>query len=192
MKLYLASTSKYKSNILNQVHLKHTCLSCLYVEDSQQTNVYEYVKELSLGKAKSVLNQIESGLVIGLDTVVYINDQIIEKPKSKAEAKNNLKICSDYPCLVITGIAVINVNTNEIVSTFAETKVTMNKISENDLEYYIKNEKDVMNVSGFIIENIASNFIDKIEGSYYNILGIPVESIYKIINKMGYDLSDIK
>ena len=67
----------------------------------------------------------------------------------------------------------------------------LNDISEEDIEYYINNEEGIMYAARFIIENIASNFINKIEGSYYNILGVPVEKIYEILKDMVYSLKDI-
>ena len=66
----------------------------------------------------------------------------------------------------------------------------MNEIDDCDIYYYMDNEKDIMYVSGFIVETVASNFINKIEGSFYNILGVPTEKIYSMIKKLGYHLND--
>lgn len=191
MKLYLASTSKHKSKILNTVYLKHTCLSSEHEEHSDQKDVYEYVKELSLSKALNVQNQVSEGIIIGLDTVNFLDGKIIEKPKSKEEALLNVSACSGRKYSIITGVAIINLYTKETIQTYAETKITFKKIAKKDLKFYVDNEPYLLNASGFIVETIMSNFIDKIEGSYYNILGIPVETIYKVINDMGYYLEDI-
>lgn len=192
MKLILASTSKFKSDILNTTHLFHKSIESDYEEISNKDNVYEYVKELALGKAKSIENKINEGIILGLDTVVYINGKILEKPASLEEAKEVLEYCQDDTTKVITGIALINKENNEIISEYSETKVTLRKISEKDINYYIDNETSILNVSGFVIETIISNFIEKIDGSYYNILGIPVETIYKHLNNWGIYLSDLE
>lgn len=66
------------------------------------------------------------------------------------------------------------------------------KLNNKDTEYYLNNEPDILYVSGFVIETIISNFIEYINGSYYNILGVPVETIYKYINDWGYNLIDLE
>ena len=63
---------------------------------------------------------------------------------------------------------------------------------KEDIDYYLKNEKDALYVSGFVIEGMMSNYINKINGSFYNILGVPVEEIYKNLKKMGYNLNMFK
>lgn len=187
----LASTSKFKSEILSKVHLKHICVPSTCEEISENKDPYKYVMELSLNKAKSVSLISTSDIIIGLDTIVVTNNKIIEKPKNLKEAINNIKESSNNTSLVITGITIINNITNKVVTTYQETKTTFKEISSEDIDYYIKNEPDIMYASGFIIENIASNFIDKIEGSYYNILGAPVEKIYEILKGMNISLKDI-
>lgn len=190
MKITLASTSKFKNNILTTVGIHHDCVDPTCKENSNFENPYDYVKDLALKKAESI-KEHNTDITVGLDTIVLINDKIIEKPKSIEEAKENLRNSSNNTTKVITGIALINNQTKEVVTDYQETLVTFNKIAEQDIEYYIANEKDAMYASGFIIETICSNFISKIEGSYYNILGVPVEKIYQILNSWNIHLQDI-
>lgn len=93
---------------------------------------------------------------------------------------------------VITGITLINKYTNEIVQDFQETKITLDEISDEDIEYYINNEPGVMFTSGFIVETIVSNFIKNINGSFYNILGVPVEKIYEHLLDWNIHLKDLE
>lgn len=193
MKLILASTSKYKSNVLNQAGLKHFVVESDFDEDSVEKNdVYDYVKKLSYGKALSVVDKVKEGIIIGMDTIVYVDGKILEKPEDLSVARGYIEMCSDNTASVITGLTLINKETNEIVNTYCESKVTLRKIDEEDIDYYIENEPNILYSSGFIIETIMSNFIDKIEGSFYNILGIPVETIYKYVYDMGYKLKDLE
>lgn len=192
MKLVLASTSKIKNEILNKVGMKHSNVKSTFEEVSNnKENVYEYVKELSYGKACNACMDDKS-IILGLDTVVYVNGKILEKPKSIDEAKQNLKICSSNTSYVITGIALINKYNNQVINDYAETKVILNDICDEDIEYYIENEPDVMYASGFVIETIASNFIKKIDGSFYNILGVPVEKIYEYLKDWNIYLKDLE
>lgn len=192
MKLVLASTSKIKNEILNKVGMKHSNVKSTFEEVSNnKENVYEYVKELAYGKACNACMDDKS-IILGLDTVVYVNGKILEKPKSIDEAKQNLKICSSNTSYVITGIALINKYNNQVINDYAETKVILNDICDEDIEYYIENEPDVMYASGFVIETIASNFIKKIDGSFYNILGVPVEKIYEYLKDWNIHLKDLE
>ena len=193
MKLILASSSKFKREILDNVGIKHISVDSKYDEDiSDYIDVYDYVKKLSLGKANGVINEFNEGIILGLDTVVYVDDKIIEKPNSMDEARNNIYLCKNNSTRVITGITLINLYNNEIITDYVESIVKLRDISEDDINYYFDNEKDAMYASGFIIETIMSNFIENINGSFYNILGMPVETIYKYINKWGYSLKDFE
>lgn len=192
MKLYLATTSKFKSKILKKVGMKHECIESNFNEDVLIENPYKLVKYLSKGKAESISKKVSGGIVVGLDTIVYLNNKIYEKPKNIEEAKNNLKECSNQTVSVITGITVIDICNDNEFSEYQETKVKFSNISDEDVQYYIDNEPDVMYASGFIIETIASCFIEKIDGSFYNILGVPAEKIYKILKKLGYQLKDFE
>lgn len=190
MEIVLASTSKFKSDILSRCHIKHKCMSIDYEENSNESNYIEYVKELALGKANCLRDKVK-GIIIGIDNVVVVDDVIIEKPKSIDEAKSNLVKSSNNVSKVVSGLAIIDTINNKVINTYQETLVYLNEISDEDIEYYINNEDGIMYAAGFIIENIASNFINRIEGSYYNILGVPVEKIYEILKDMGYNLKDI-
>lgn len=190
MKLVLASTSSFKSDVLKQACIKHIKKESNYIEIKQdEEDVYEYVKRLSLEKAYSV--DVDDCIVLGLDTVVLVGNKILEKPKTISEAKDNLRLCSNNTFKVITGIALINKINNEIINDYQETVITLNKIDECDIDYYIDNDPNVLYASGFTIETVVSNFINKIEGSFYNILGIPVEKIYEYLLKWNIHLKDL-
>lgn len=190
MKITLASTSKFKNQILDTVHIKHDQISPNCEEKSNYKDPYEYVKDIAKQKLDSV-SSYNTDIIISLDTIVLINDKIVEKPKTIEEAKQNLRDSSKNTSKVITGIAMLNKVTNEVIVDYQETIVAFNEIDEEDIEFYIENEKDAMYASGFIIETICSNFINKISGSYYNILGVPVEKIYEILKKWNIKLKNI-
>lgn len=193
MKIVLATTSKFKNQILDTVGIKHSMIESNFNEDLViEKDVYEYVKKLAFGKANSVKDKVNNSIIIGLDTINYVNGIIEEKPKDLNEARKSINMCKNNTTSVITGICIINQVTNEVITDYAETKVSLRDISDSDITYYLENEPNVLSASGFVIETIMSNFIDKIEGSYYNILGVPVEVIYKYINNMGYSLKDLE
>ncbi len=192
MKLILASESKFKKEILNKVGLKHTSKKGTETH-IHEGNPYDYVKKQSLTKAQSINdNKKENQIIIGLDTIVLINNKIIEKPSSIVEVKENLRNASNNITKVITGYTLINKKTNEVITDYQETLISFNEITEEEIDYYIENEQDALYASGFIVETICSNFINKIEGSYYNILGVPVEKIYSVLKSWNITLKDLE
>jgi septum formation protein len=190
MKITLASTSKFKNQILDTVHIKHDKISPKCEEKSNYKDPYEYVKDIAKQKLDSVSNH-NTDILISLDTIVLIDNKIIEKPKTIEEAKQNLRNSSNNTSKVITGIAMLNKRTNEVIVDYQETIITFNKIDEEDIDFYIENEPDALYASGFIIETICSNFLKEIKGSYYNILGVPVEKIYEILRNWNIKLKNI-
>ena len=193
MKVVLATTSKFKNQILDTVGIKHSMIESNFDEDLvKEKDIYEYVKKISFGKACSVKDKVNNSIIIALDTINYVDGIIQEKPKDLKEARKSIELCKNNTAKVITGICIINQKTNEIINDYAETKVTLRNIDKVDIDYYMENEPNLMYASGFILETILSNFIEKIDGSYYNILGVPVETIYKYINNMGYNLKDLE
>ena len=193
MKIVLATTSKIKNEILDTVMIKHLQVESDFDEKQlEDTDVYEHVKRLSLGKAQSILSKVKDSIVIGLDTVCYVDGLILEKPSSVEEARAHVERCKNNTTLIVTGLTMINQLNGNLINTYVETKVSLRDIPEKDIDFYIKNEPNYMYASGFILETVLSNFIDKIEGSYYNILGVPVETIYKYINSWGYNLEDLE
>lgn len=193
MKIVLASTSELKNKILDTVMIKHSQIESDFDEKKDKSkDVYEHVKALSLGKAKSVLNKVSNSIIIGLDTVGYVNGHIMEKTNSVQEARKHIEECSNNTTQVVTGLTLINQVNGEIINTYVETLVSFREISQKIIDFYIKNEPGYMYASGFILETVLSNFLDKIEGSYYNILGVPVETIYKYISQWGYELDDFE
>ena len=191
--LVLASTSKYRRQILDQVFLKHMAIASEFEEKSNnRENPYTYVKGLSLGKAKNVASKVENSIIIGMDTVVVAGGEILEKPKNLEEAKRYIKLCSNSFSRVITGLTLINQLNGEVIDTYSETKVYFKEIPDEEIEFYIQNEPYALNSSGFVIETVMSNFIKRIDGTYNNILGAPVEVIYDYLKKWGYSLKDFQ
>ena len=190
MEVILATTSTFKSDLLKGGHIFHKCLKSNFEEIDGDGDVYEIVKQNALGKAKSVSSALNSGFVIGVDTVVCFEGEILTKPESLEEAKEVLKMLSGKVNYVITGISLIDVYNKKEFSAYEETKVYFKDIPEEAIDYYIANEKWILDSSGYIIENILSSFVEKIEGNYNNILGMPISTIYNLLSSCGYKIGE--
>lgn len=213
MRYILASNSKFKKEIFEKVGYNFECIDSNFEEDNKKEkkkdykkdnikDPYEYVMYLAKGKAESVYSNIveegksinEDMIIIGLDTIVYSDNNILEKPKSKKEAMQNLINSSNKKNEVISGICIIYVKDNNIskeIVDYDSTYIYFNEIRKEDAKYYAENEKDALYASGFVVETYVSNFVRKIEGNYYNILGVPVSKIYSYLNSIGIYLNDL-
>ena len=192
MRIILASSSKQRQDIFNMIGLKYDVITSNEPEESNQTNPNKYVEELSLNKAKSVKKQINSkAIIISADTIIYGNNKIYEKPKSKEEAYLNLKELSNNRCTAYTGITLIDLYKEKIICSSSKADVYFNEIKDEEIEWYVNNEENIFKCCGFVPLGKASLFIDKIEGDYNTLLGISPSIIYNKLKELGYSVTDL-
>lgn len=193
MKLILASNSKQRQDIFNNIGWKYDVIASKVEEKSDITDPKEYVKALSRDKANSVATQInENAIIIAADTIIYMDGKIFEKPKSQEEAYNNLKQMSGKLTYAVTGITIKDLYKNK-ESSFSDTvKVYLKKVSDEDIKWYVENEKNLLNICGYAMLGKASLFLDKVEGDYNTLFGISPSKIYEELRRLGYRLSEFE
>ncbi len=192
-KIVLASKSPRRSELLSQIGLSFE----VRVSDKEEvvtSNVPgEVVKELSCQKATDVKEMYVSCgssdkfIVIGADTVVAVDDKILGKPKNKEDAFGMLKLLSGRSHDVFTGVTlIINDGRSERVDTFfVQTKVYMYENSEKELMDYIATGEPDDKAGAYGIQGIGAKLVEKIEGDYNNVVGLPVSAIYKKLTELG-------
>ena len=142
MRLILASSSENRRGLFDMVGFDYEVITSKEAEHSDQTNPCEFVKELSLIKAESVEKQIiEPAIIVACDSVIYKDDKIYEKPKTKEEAKNNLEEMSGNTVYSVTGLTIKDLYKNKTITVSDTCKITFKKISEEEIKWYIENEK---------------------------------------------------
>lgn len=193
MKLILASSSKTRKDIFDMVGWKYEVITSNVVEDSNSTDPKQYVIDLSKDKANSVASQItDKALIISADSIVYMDNKKFEKPKTKEEGFENIKKMSGKVNYAITGVTIKDLYQNKEISFTDVTEVYFKNVSDKDIDWYVENEKYLLNHAGYSIAGKTSIFIDKIVGDYYNILGMPISKLYSNLNKLGYSISDFE
>jgi len=194
MKLVLASNSKNRQDILNMIGLKYEVVTSLVEEYSLHTNPEEYVKELSRNKANSVAVQVnDKCIIIAADEIIYMDDKIYEKPKSKEEDYNNIKEMIGKTTYAVTGITIKDLYQNKEVCLSSVCELTLkNNISDEDIRWYVENEKTLLDRCGYAIIGKAAIFIDKINGDYNTLFGLSPSIIHDMLKQLGYKLSDFE
>ncbi len=147
------------------------------------------VKRNALLKAQEVANRTKEGIVIGADTLVILgNGEIIGKPRNLKEAKKRLKQLFRKPSYVYTGVAVIDAKTGKAVVDYEKTKVYMYPLTDKEIDRYYAHMSPLDKAGGFDIEGKGSHFIHRIEGCYFNVVGLPIAKVVQILKKFGIQL----
>ncbi len=192
MDIILASGSITRRKIMDSLKLKYEVVVSDYDENIQNDNPLEYVEELSYNKAINVKNKInKEALIIAADSIIYKDGKKYEKPKTIEEAIDNMKELRNDVNQGITGVTIFDTKNNVYKTFSCVTNVYLKDISDEDILWYVNHEEDLLKKAGYSLEGIMSLFVDKIDGDYYNVLGLPLGKIYTAINELGYSLKDL-
>lgn len=193
MKLILASSSKNRQDIFKMVGLKYEVVKSLEEEQSEATDPKQYVIDLSKDKANSVANQItEKAIIIAADEVIYMDGKIYEKPKDKNEAFQNIKSMSGKVTYAVTGVTIKDLYQNKEISFSDVAEVHFKEISDEDIKWYVDNDKYILERCGYSIHGKAAIFVDKVVGDYNTVLGISISKVHSKLKELGYSLNDFE
>ena len=193
MRIILASGSQTRRGIMDSLKIKYNVTKSGVDETCDISDPVLYVEELSRRKALDVSKKVGKGdyIILAADTIIFKNGKKYEKPKSVVQAFENLKELSGGTNIAVTGVTLIDNKLDNVVTFSESTKVTFNNITDDDLKFYIDHHPDILNNAGYTLEGIMSLFLAKLDGDYYNVLGLPLGKIYATLNKMGYSLKDL-
>ncbi len=139
-------------------------------------------------KARDVASKHHSGMVIGADTIVVAGRKIMGKPSSDHEARSMLAHLRGRWHEVITGVCLFDCRTRRARSGHAVSRVHFRRITETEVEWYIRTGEHRDKAGAYAIQGYASLFVDRIEGCYFNIVGFPVSIFEKLCRAHGVDL----
>ena len=192
MKLVLASNSKGRKEVLDRAGLIYEVMPSNIEEHSDKKDPKEYVMDLSKQKAEAVAKNLKDCVILSADSIIYIDDKKLEKPKTIEEAKKMMKILSGRINYAVTGVTIIDLYQNKTLTFSETTNVYFDELEDEEISWYVENEKYILERCGYSIAGKSAIFISKIDGDYYNILGMPISRVYKELKKLGYKISDFK
>lgn len=187
MKVVLASASERRQELLKRIVDDFDIIVSDFNEDEVKlkSSVSDYVKEIALGKANYVANIIkEPSVIIGVDTIVTINNKVLGKPKNKEDAFNMLSELSGKLHKVYSGIAIINTKTNQILKDFVCTEVVFSSLSDDEIREYVESGEPLDKAGAYGIQGKGGVFVEKINGCYYNVVGLPLNKIKNMLNNL--------
>ena len=151
-----------------------------------------FAERMAKEKALAVFQQRPHDTILGADTVVVVDDQILGKPQDKADAARMLRLLSGCSHIVITGVCLVGSETRnqKLETSFQDvrsetTLVTMDPLSDADIFSYVSTSEPMDKAGAYAIQGIASRWISRIEGDYFNVVGLPMALVWRMLRQRG-------
>ncbi len=182
MKIVLASSSPRRIEYLEQLGFKFDVFKNSSVELIFQGEPVKTVLINAFLKAKKASEKHRKDVVIAMDTIVELENNILGKPNSKKENIEMLSALSGKTHSVVTGVCIMQ--KNYFVMDYIETKITFRNIDEAEIKRYVSTGEGLDKAGGYAVQGLASDFVVATEGLLDNVIGIPVLTLNKLLNKI--------
>lgn len=184
MNIILASKSPRRREVLSWMGIPFTVEVCTEPERyDPNRSVYEIVQQLARQKAEFVFRNHSDACVIGADTVVELDGEILGKPSDADQAKEYLNRMQGRSHTVYTGVAVLKQDYADVRTI--TTHVTFRPMSECEIEWYVSTGDPLDKAGAYGIQGLGSVFVESIEGNYFNVIGLPAPTVYEMLLAAG-------
>lgn len=182
--LILASATPRRREILTQIELPFSVVVSDVEEHLPDAPPVEIVQSLARQKAEAVAGRHPEALILGADTIVVLDGQIMGKPKDRADAKKMIERLQGRSHEVYTGVAVCCPETGCFM--FAErTVVTVQPVEEQEIEAYLDTKEPYDKAGAYAVQGIFARYIKELKGDFYNVMGLPASRIYQELKQRG-------
>ena len=183
-KLILASSSPRRKELLEAAGWPYEAITA-GIDESLLANEEpaDYVQRLARSKAAAVARRLQSGLVLGADTTVVIENEILGQPVDDADAKRMLDLLNGKWHEVLTGVAVVRVG-GETRVDYETTHVKFAVMTEREIDWYVSTGEARGKAGAYGIQGAAGLFIEEIRGDYFNIVGLPIRLVYELTTQV--------
>lgn len=188
-KIILASSSLQRKLILAVTGLQFEVVPSTYEEDHSITSdPIELVKLLSKKKGENVAKKYKDAIIISADQVIVKDNQIFGKPHTSDVAIKMLKALNGGKHSVITAFTIIDTFTNRSVTRVVTSDVFFKKCTEDEIKNYVLKDKPLDHAGGYKIQSLGAVLIEKIEGDYFNIVGLPLSALVDELKSFGIQI----
>ena len=194
-KLILASKSPRRAEILRAVGWQFESIAANIDETrARDEDAVSYVKRLAKTKAEKIHAQVVTGIVLGADTTVVVNGEILEQPHDVEDARRMLHLLNNKWHEVLTGVALVSDGTQDgsdsVLVDHELTRVRFGEMSDAEIDWYISTGEPFGKAGAYGIQGHAALFIEEIQGDYFNIVGLPIRLVYELLNKTRLRAAD--
>jgi septum formation protein len=184
--LILASSSPRRSELLANAGIPFkVCPADVPEIHTPGEQPAEFALRLARDKAQAVAKLHPGSYVLGADTIVIVDNEILGKPKDAADAERMLRLFSGRDHEVTTAVCVIT-RTGQEVCAVETTRVHFSPISAEEIRAYVANGEPMDRAGAYAIQGIASKWIDRVEGDYFTVMGLPVARVWKMLRAAGF------
>jgi len=181
-RLILASSSPRRAQLLKLIGLEFEIIDSKLNERDEVYTVPEVqVLELAEKKARKVAENISDGIIVGADTIVVLNNQMLGKPQTTNEARAMLRKLSGKTHTVYTGLAIIDKPSENIISDYERTLVTFRALNDREIAQYVQTRSPMDKAGAYGIQDQSAVFVTKIDGCFYNVMGFPLAKFYQTL-----------
>lgn len=185
-RIVLASKSPRRKEILGLMGIPFRVWVSNVIEDKVLKDPCRHVVNYSFQKAHQVAQRIRKGVVLGADTVVVYKNKMFGKPRTKREAIIMLKTLSGKTHKVITGLTLIDTNQHKCVSAWESTNVYFRQLTDREIRWYVATGEPMDKAGAYGIQEKGCFLVEKIEGCFFNVVGLPVARLIALLDKIGY------
>jgi len=184
--LILASSSPRRAELLRLLGLDFEVIPSHLDETSRNGEAPpDHVLRLSREKAARIADLFPEVLVLGADTVVVIDSQVLGKPKTEEEARDMLSMLSGREHIVYTGFSLVQKQRDLRVSQVVQSAVLFKDIPEDEISWYVNSEEPYDKAGGYAVQGMGAFFIREIRGSYTNVMGLPLSEVVETLKNLG-------
>jgi septum formation protein len=192
VELILASSSPRRRELLRQAAYRFKVRPPGPIEDTsirRAPNAAAYVESLAYLKAMSAVetHAITRGLVLGADTAVELQGRLIGKPRDEDEARQILSALAGSAHRVLTGLALVDVGANRRWLAHDATAVQLGPMSDAEIRDYVASGEAMGKAGAYALQETGDRFVERIEGSFTNVVGLPMELLERMLKAAGYD-----
>jgi len=188
MKFILASSSPRRRELLASIGVDFDVMPSNVPEVHRDGEApEEYVARLSRDKANALSRAHPSRWVIAADTTVFLGDRLLEKPVDGADAARMLATIAGQTHFVYTGVTLEHTASGYRETRVAETEVRMLPLSSSDIEWYVGTGEPLDKAGAYAAQGVGAVFIDSIHGSYSNVVGLPLATLFQMLRRAGID-----
>jgi septum formation protein len=191
--LVLASASPRRQELLRNAGIPFALHPTQIAEIPNSAEAPQaFAERMAKEKAQAVLLQRPADVILGADTVVVVDQQILGKPADQSDAARMLRLLSGRTHTVITGVCLLRTELrNGYCDVRSETtRVTMDALTDRDIASYVATIEPMDKAGGYAIQGRASRWISRIEGDYFNVVGLPVALVVKMLREHGIPIDD--
>lgn len=185
-RLILASASPRRAEILRAVGWPFEP-SPVNIEEKRGPGemAVAYVERLAREKAEAAVGSYQESLVLGADTTVVVEEEVLEKPLDEEDARRMLRRLSGKWHEVLTGVALLRVGEhNRLTIAHERTEVRFHRMSDEEIEWYVASGEPLDKAGAYAVQGRAALFIEAIRGDYWNVVGLPIQLVYRLAREI--------